>query len=163
MPISKGLLQHHQFFSNNKRTSCDPLYPLYKRPLITDCGSGVGQRLLCCRAPSTTRRKWGWEGQCLVRRNHSTADSVKRRVGWFTHTQTGESVGRERFQPRNFSWLHEASFTQEKSTRHPCHRIIELFELEGTSKSHLVQLPYKEQGHLQLHQAARPRSFGSAD
>ena len=30
-----------------------------------------------------------------------------------------------------------------------------LFELEGTLKSHLVQLPCNEQGHLQLHQVAQ--------
>ena len=34
-------------------------------------------------------------------------------------------------------------------------RITELFELEGTLKGHLVQLPCSEQGHLQLHQAAQ--------
>ena len=33
-------------------------------------------------------------------------------------------------------------------------RIIELFELEGTFKGHLIRLPYNEQGHLQLHQGA---------
>ena len=32
---------------------------------------------------------------------------------------------------------------------------MESFELERTSKSHLVQLPYNEQGHLQLHQVAQ--------
>jgi len=31
-------------------------------------------------------------------------------------------------------------------------RIIELVELEGTLKGHLVQLLCHEQGHLQLHQ-----------
>ena len=30
------------------------------------------------------------------------------------------------------------------------HRIIELFELEGTFKGHVVQLPCSEQGHAQL-------------
>jgi len=35
------------------------------------------------------------------------------------------------------------------------YRIIELFELEGTLKRHLVQLPCNEQGHLQLHQVAQ--------
>ncbi len=33
--------------------------------------------------------------------------------------------------------------------------LIEPFELEGTVKSHLVQLLYNEQGHLQLHQVLR--------
>jgi len=32
------------------------------------------------------------------------------------------------------------------------HRIIELLELEGTLKGHLVHLPRNEQGHLQLYQ-----------
>ena len=36
--------------------------------------------------------------------------------------------------------------------------IIELFELEGSLKSHLVQLPCNEQGHLQLHQVLRAPS-----
>ena len=36
-----------------------------------------------------------------------------------------------------------------------CHRIIELFEFEGTLKGHLVQLPCTEQGHLQLDQVAQ--------
>ena len=35
------------------------------------------------------------------------------------------------------------------------HRIIESLELEGTFKSHLVQLPYNEQGHPQLNQVAQ--------
>ena len=34
--------------------------------------------------------------------------------------------------------------------------IIELFELEGTSKGHLVQPPCGEQGHPQLHQCSEP-------
>ena len=33
--------------------------------------------------------------------------------------------------------------------------MIASFELEGTLKSHLVQLPCNEQGHLQLHQMLR--------
>jgi len=37
-------------------------------------------------------------------------------------------------------------------------RIIGLFELEGTLKGHLVQLPCTEQGHLQLHQVLRAPS-----
>jgi len=32
------------------------------------------------------------------------------------------------------------------------HRITESFELEGTLRGHLVQLPCNEQGHLQFHQ-----------
>jgi len=32
---------------------------------------------------------------------------------------------------------------------------IESFELEGTLKGHLVQLPCSEQGHLQVHQVLR--------
>ena len=35
------------------------------------------------------------------------------------------------------------------------HRIIELFEMEGTLKGQLVQLSYSEQGHLQLHQVVQ--------
>ena len=35
------------------------------------------------------------------------------------------------------------------------HRTTELFELEGTLKGHLVQLPCSEQGHLQLNQVAQ--------
>lgn len=35
------------------------------------------------------------------------------------------------------------------------HRIIELFELEQTFKSHLVQLPCTEQGHPQIRQVLR--------
>ena len=37
-------------------------------------------------------------------------------------------------------------------------KIIECFELEGTIKGHLVQLPCKERGHLQLHQVLRSPS-----
>ena len=33
---------------------------------------------------------------------------------------------------------------------------MELFELEGTFKGHLVQLPCSEQGHPQLHQCSEP-------
>ena len=36
------------------------------------------------------------------------------------------------------------------------HRIMEPFELEGTFKGHLVQLPCNEQGHPQLHQGSEP-------
>jgi len=36
-----------------------------------------------------------------------------------------------------------------------CMGSSELFELEGTFKSHLVQLPCNEQGHLQLSQDAQ--------
>ena len=35
------------------------------------------------------------------------------------------------------------------------HRFIEMFELEGTFKGHLVQLPCSDQGHLQLDQVAQ--------
>jgi len=35
------------------------------------------------------------------------------------------------------------------------HKIIECFGLEGTFKSHLVQPPCNEQGHLQLDQVAQ--------
>ena len=35
------------------------------------------------------------------------------------------------------------------------HRMIESFELEGTVKGYLVQLPSNEQGHLQLNQVAQ--------
>ena len=38
------------------------------------------------------------------------------------------------------------------------HRNIELFELEGTFKGHLVQLPCNEQGCLQLDQVLRALS-----
>jgi len=38
---------------------------------------------------------------------------------------------------------------------HAYHRIRRLFELEGTIKGHLVQLPYNAQGHPQLHQVLR--------
>jgi len=38
---------------------------------------------------------------------------------------------------------------------HCFHIIIKLFELEGTFKNHLVQLPCNEQRHLQLHQFAQ--------
>lgn len=36
--------------------------------------------------------------------------------------------------------------------------MIELFELEGPFKGHLVQLPFKEQGCLQLEQVLRDLS-----
>ena len=38
------------------------------------------------------------------------------------------------------------------------HRIVESLELEETFKGHLVQLPYSERGHLQLHQVLRAPS-----
>jgi len=37
-------------------------------------------------------------------------------------------------------------------------RITESFDLEGTLKGHLAQLPCSEQGHLQLHQVLRAPS-----
>ena len=37
--------------------------------------------------------------------------------------------------------------------------MIASFELEGTLKSHLVQLPCNEQGHLQLHRVLRALSI----
>ena len=37
-------------------------------------------------------------------------------------------------------------------------RTIESFDLEGTFKGHLVQLPCSEQGHLQLDQVLRAPS-----
>ena len=37
----------------------------------------------------------------------------------------------------------------------PDHRLTDLFELEGTFKGHLVQLPCNEQGHLHLDQDAQ--------
>lgn len=36
------------------------------------------------------------------------------------------------------------------------HGVIELFQLEGTLKGHLIQFPCTEQGHLQLHQCSEP-------
>jgi len=42
--------------------------------------------------------------------------------------------------------------SKQKSSNH---RTIELFELEGTFKGHLLQLPCSQQGHLQLHQVLR--------
>ena len=38
---------------------------------------------------------------------------------------------------------------------HQLLKIIESFELEGTFKGHLVQIPCNEQGHPQLHQVHR--------
>jgi len=35
------------------------------------------------------------------------------------------------------------------------HKIIEQFGLEGTFRGHLAQLPFSEQGHLQLEQVAQ--------
>ena len=39
----------------------------------------------------------------------------------------------------------------------PVLRIIELFELEGTLRGHLAQLPCTEQGHVQLIRCSEPR------
>jgi len=41
---------------------------------------------------------------------------------------------------------------------HIKNRIIEFYELKGTIKGHLVQLPCNEQGHLQLHQVLKALS-----
>ena len=38
---------------------------------------------------------------------------------------------------------------------HSYFTVMESFELEGTGKGHLVQLPCNEQEHLQLHQVLR--------
>jgi len=64
---------------------------------------------------------------------------------WFTRQpyRKGMGINRTRFYCRIdlifFSFLH---------------RITESFELEETLKGHVVELPYNEHGHLQLHQAA---------
>ena len=52
----------------------------------------------------------------------------------------------------------QVSVKQTMKYKHSCvyyHRVIELFELKGTFKGHLVQSPYSEQGQLQLHQVAQ--------
>ena len=49
------------------------------------------------------------------------------------------------------------------SKKRKCERIIELFELEGTFKGHLVQLLCNEQGHPQLNQAAQSPSSLTSD
>jgi len=59
-------------------------------------------------------------------------------------------------------WLVSASavlqkFEQLIESEGKNHRITESFQLGGTLKGHVVQLPCTEQGHSQLHQCSQPR------
>ena len=48
--------------------------------------------------------------------------------------------------------------SHDKSSESQNQRTIKLLELGGTTKGHLVQLPSREQGHLQLNQVFRAPS-----
>ena len=65
------------------------------------------------------------------------------------------------FPARKSHWAHPGSKqlcdTAAASTPQN-HTVTEWFELEGTLRCHLVQLPCHEQGHLQLHQVLRAPS-----
>lgn len=52
---------------------------------------------------------------------------------------------------------HRQEVPRNSASAHPLVEIIEseLFELEGTIKGHLAQLPCNDQGHLQLDQVAQ--------